>query len=438
MLKQFLKKTSSAVLMKQKLSMYLSFLVVLLIFVGVYWALPDSEKQSSAVQSLNIASAGNVLDPEETWRYGVEDIQSESKKDIAQLKQKLDVVIGEKEAQAELLQSRLDEMEAAVAAQAEQIHNQRNVPENPGHSNPAQRSDLFGGPQLPGQNTSLAQPVVQIAQVANPIQKFEVKLTVQKGVAEKKIKTVDNTIPAGTIAPSVLLSGVDATVALEASSDPIPMLLRIVDLGTLPRGFSGDMEDCHIVASGYGDLSSERVFARAETLSCVERSSGEIIETSVAGFIAGGDGRAGIRGRVVSKEGKYLARGFAGGIFSGLSHIANPPASGAILPLSTDGKIPREKTSDLFRSGVSQGVGNSLDQISQYYIKRAEQIQPIIQVSAGQAVDIVFTSSSSIGSTEVRQKIAQERFKARQQAQSNVSGLVKNITSNLKENKHGF
>ena len=100
------------------------------------------------------------------------------------------------------------------------------------------------------------------------------------------MKNKEGTIPAGSFAKAVILSGVDASTALTASVDPRPMLIRLVDHGTLPRRFRSDLQDCHIVASGYGDLSSERVFARLEKLTCIERVSGEIIETEVAGYRA--------------------------------------------------------------------------------------------------------------------------------------------------------
>ena len=108
------------------------------------------------------------------------------------------------------------------------------------------------------------------------------------------------------------------------------------------------------------------------------------------------------------------------------------------MPLASDGKIPREKTSDLFKSGMSSGVGSSLDRLSEYYIKRAEQLQPIIQIAAGQAVDVIFTSSSPLGTTIVREKIAQERFNARTQSNSGAKELVNLVKSNLEEKKHGF
>src|SRR5207248_1101191 len=149
-------------------------------------------------------------------------------------------------------------------------------------------------------------------------------------------------------------------------------------------------------ASAFGDLSSERVYARLEKLSCIERHTGEIIETQVVGYIAGSDGKAGIRGVVASKDGQFLGRSLVGDIFAGLSNVANPqnrqsqvnpffPGSAQVAPPSVG---------EMFTSGMAGGATTALDRLSQYYIDRAEQLQPVIQIAAGQVVDIVFTEGT--------------------------------------------
>lgn len=240
------------------------------------------------------------------------------------------------------------------------------------------------------------------------IQKLSLSLTSNA----KNLKTVETTIPAGAFAKTVLLSGLDASSAMNASSDPRPMLLRIIDHGTLPRRFQSDLKDCHCTAGAYGDLSSERVYARLEKLTCVERATGEIIETQVAGYVAGSDGKAGIRGIVASKDGQFLARSLMGGIFSGLSNVANPqnrraqvsPFAGSGLP-GTGGPIAGPSIGENFTSGMAGGAATALDRLSQYYIDRAEQLQPVIQIAAGQVVDIVFTEGTFIGSQTIRSEI---------------------------------
>ena len=241
------------------------------------------------------------------------------------------------------------------------------------------------------------------------IQKFSLGLI--ENQKHKTVKTVETTIPAGAFAKTILLSGLDAAASMNASSDPRPMLLRLIDPGTLPRSFQSDLKDCHCTASAFGDLSSERVYARLEKLSCIERKTGEIIETQVAGYIAGSDGKAGIRGVVASKDGQFLARSLVGGVFAGLSNVANPQSRQSQVNPFYPGSahVSPPNVGDMFTAGMAGGASTALDRLSQYYIDRAEQLQPVIQIAAGQVVDIVFTEGTFIGSQTAHSDIKAQR-----------------------------
>ena len=232
------------------------------------------------------------------------------------------------------------------------------------------------------------------------IERIDVKLSARK---TPKIDTVDTVIPAGAFAKAILLSGVDAATALASSSDPIPVLIRITDAGTLPRKFKSDLKDCHVIAGGYGDLSSERVYARLEKLTCTERLTGEIIETEVSGFVAGEDGKAGLRGNVVAKEHTYLVNSVLGGLIGGFSHTMTPRENIGLFSDKTT------NAADNFKQGFGSGMSSSMDRLSKYYIDRAESLQPVIEVAAGRVVDLVFTEKAEIGSSQVKQEIARKR-----------------------------
>ena len=47
--------------------------------------------------------------------------------------------------------------------------------------------------------------------------------------------------------------------------------------------------------------------------------------------------------------------------------------------------------------------------MTDYYIKRAEQLQPAIQIAAGRVVDIVFTKTVKIGEKNLKKKFDMER-----------------------------
>jgi conjugal transfer pilus assembly protein TraB len=332
-------------------------------------------------QPTHIETASSKVNSHEMWRFKVENENKKLREDIAGIKNQLNEAVSKNKQEGTGGSStRVQELEDKILDLESQLQ-----------SKLQSASSMDSYP--PNQMESLGQD-----QDGRIIQKFTLGLS--ESLKHRKLKTVDTTIPAGAFARTILLSGLDASAAMNASSDPRPMLLRIIDPGTLPRRFQSDLKDCHCTASAFGDLSSERIYARLEKLTCIERKTGEIIETQVAGYVAGPDGKAGIRGIVASKDGQYLGRSLVGGLFAGLSNIANPQNRRATVNPFFPGasQVAPPSIGENFISGMSSGATSALDRLSQYYIDRAEQLQPVIQVAAGQEVDIVFTEGTFIGS----------------------------------------
>ncbi len=95
-----------------------------------------------------------------------------------------------------------------------------------------------------------------------------------------------------------------------------------------------------MLASGYGDIASERVNLRTEKLSCVLKD-GTVIDTKLDAYIAGEDGKSGVRGNLVSKQGALIANallaGTLGGLGQGLAQAATTvtqTGSGAVTSVS--------------------------------------------------------------------------------------------------------
>ena len=236
----------------------------------------------------------------------------------------------------------------------------------------------------------------------------------------KLLKTTDNTIPAGAFAEAMLLGGVDASTAIQAASDPRPILLRLTHPGTLPRQFKSDLQGCHILAAAYGDLASERVYMRLEKLGCVERKTGEIIDMSIQGYVAGEDGRAGIRGSVVDKAGATIRNAMIGGFFSSIGKFLGQ----ARTPISFTAGLAHNtplNVEEVFKQSAANGVGGALDKYADFYIKRAEQMQPVIQVAAGRKVDIVFTQGINWTDTQLRQVLSKTNDQKRYQQVQKVA-----------------
>lgn len=191
----------------------------------------------------------------------------------------------------------------------------------------------------------------------------------------------------------VLLGGLDAPTGGQSQSNPHPVLIRLSDNAVLPNKFRGEYRECFVIAAGYGDLGSERAYLRTENLSCV-RADGSTLEVKIQGSVYGEDGKYGLRGRLVTKQGQMLANallaGIASGIGQGLSTSATTTSTSAL------GTIASAAGSDAYRAGLGSGVGRALDRLAQYYIKLAEQTFPVVEIDAGREVDVVITKGVRI------------------------------------------
>ncbi len=191
----------------------------------------------------------------------------------------------------------------------------------------------------------------------------------------------------------VLLGGLDAPTGGQAQSNPHPVLIRLSDTSVLPNRVRGDYRECFVIAAGYGDISSERAYLRTESLSCV-RSDGAVLELRIQGSVYGEDGKVGLRGRLVTKQGQMLANALLAGVVSGIGQgVATASTNVSSSALGTVAQLSGQ---DALRAGMGSGVGRALDRLAQYYIKLAENTFPIIEVDAGREIDVVITKGSRI------------------------------------------
>jgi conjugal transfer pilus assembly protein TraB len=213
------------------------------------------------------------------------------------------------------------------------------------------------------------------------------ELKLKSSTEELPKKNPDSFVPAGTFAEAIMLGAADASAGVQAQSNPSPMLFRIIADGTLPNHRKGHLKDCMVTAAVVGDISSERGEIRLERMSCTY-PDGEIVEQLVEGTAFGMDAKSGVRGNPLWREGALLARAAAAGTLSGLgSAVAQSYTTNSISPL---GSTQTVNNGDIAKYGAAQGAANAMDKLAEYNIRRAEQYHPVIQLTAGQPVDIVF------------------------------------------------
>ncbi len=213
-----------------------------------------------------------------------------------------------------------------------------------------------------------------------------------------------NHIPATSYVSGHLLGGISVSTSVNSAGTPIPVFIKLTGRGSLPANFAVDIKQCKLLASCYGDISSERAEIRVHELVCEDKEAGLYISTKVAGIVYGDDGANGIRGTVVSMSDKHLKNAFIGGVLSGFSNTAKGQGG---LNITSLGAVSTKKRSarDMAEDGLMGGTNSAAEKLADYHIKFAENISPVIQIPGGTKVDVTFIESVEIGSFDVEERI---------------------------------
>ena len=224
------------------------------------------------------------------------------------------------------------------------------------------------------------------------------------GTSRDPLHTAENYIPSGTYAKAVLTSGVVASTSTQSQGNPQPIVLRLADEGNLPRGWKSTVKDAVLIGACYGDLSSERVLCRLESMSWVE-SDGETVERKVEGWIIGEDGRPGLRGKVVDRAGDVARESFIAGILSGMANFLQFESTRSVYPVSPFGQTNSLSNKDALQGGLGKGASNALDKLAEFSIKRAESMSPVLVVNSGRVVDVVFRKGVDLFGAQADYKV---------------------------------
>ena len=221
---------------------------------------------------------------------------------------------------------------------------------------------------------------------------------------KKKVKRkFGEYIPSGSYVKGRLISGVDAGVGITAESDPREVTIRItseVISAGLGENYlkSKALRGCTMQCKASGDLSSEKAYLSPVNLTCA-KDKNTVIEIPVKGYVVS-DSKVGIRGQVVSREGDLILKSFLSGAISGMGSSIQNSYGGKFTFGS--GQIIGEKQAvqDIFKGGLASGLGTSSEQLSSYFIKRAEMYNPVISIDAGTEVQIFFKEGFSLKEDE--------------------------------------
>ena len=219
-------------------------------------------------------------------------------------------------------------------------------------------------------------------------------------VADAVAKPVSDWLPAGAHAEAVVLAGVDASAGVSSQGDPRPVLMRIAGPAWTAAedgvALAVDVDGCTVTGAAHGDLSSEKVYVRFRTMTCAGPDPGTVVETEVAGFVAG-SGKTGVRGPVVSREGALVERAFLAGMVSGVGQGVSQAFQPQAVATGSGAAVANTGLSDIGRAGLGAGASSAGQKVSDYMIRRAEQYQPVVQLQAGTKVTLVFLEGARIG-----------------------------------------
>ena len=372
-------------------------------------------------KSTQILAPGGQVDPKDAWR-GQADAQL---KGIEQKSHELSQRNTELEGQNKQMLERLKKLEQTgltplppppVAAPAtrpnfgpdrpgndQPVGGPQRLPPPPPPLSPRSGSMSLAGspfvsPAVPPAPTmssgSLASPGIVSVALADGSAMKTAKTPMDATKANPPARDARRYIPSGAFTRAILLGGLDAPTGGQSQRNPQPVLLRLLDHAVLPNQFRGRIKECFVVGAGYGDVSAERAYIRTESLSCVTRD-GTAIDVPIRGYVAGEDGKAGMRGRLVSKQGQILANALLAGVASGIGTAFQQSATTvSVSPLGTTGTVDPGKQ---LQAGLGTGVGRALDRLAQYYITLAEKVFPVIEIDAGRTVDVVLTQGIALG-----------------------------------------
>lgn len=202
-----------------------------------------------------------------------------------------------------------------------------------------------------------------------------------------KIKKLQTYLPTSFV-KGKLITSLSAPCGGTAQDNPFPVLINVTGNAQLPNNKHVRLKGCFVLAAGYGDIASERAYLRLEKMSCVTKT-GAIIDQKVEGYIAGEDGKAGLRGKLVSKAGSKVALALLSGTVGGLAQAFAQTAT--TLQQTPIGPTQTVTPSQSLGFAGASGVSSGFQQLSQYYINMAEKTFPVIEINDQRNVTIIFT-----------------------------------------------
>jgi conjugal transfer pilus assembly protein TraB len=209
-------------------------------------------------------------------------------------------------------------------------------------------------------------------------------------------------LPGGSMARSVLLTGADAPVG----GKPFPVLLALKEAFASPNSYQVPLKGCFALGKAEGNASSERADIQIVRMSCV-LPDGKAFEQEITGYLVGEDGKQGIPGKLVDKEGRKIAFAAVAGVGAGLARAFGQQQ---VTNVVTDsGATTSTVTGDALTFGLASGAQGAATEMQRYFQKQAERLFPVVEIDAGKNVTMVMLSGTKVPGLEVMNKTDRRR-----------------------------
>lgn len=212
---------------------------------------------------------------------------------------------------------------------------------------------------------------------------------------EQDVKSADEqasmsgVLPVGSFASVALLTGADFGASQATQSNPQPVLMRVQADAILPGRAKYQFKGCFAMGSGYGELSSERAYIQLARISCVDRKTGQMLESPIQGYVVDSDGKLGLRGTVSRRSGIILGKAMLAGFAEGAAEILSAAGTNATDVITGSGVVRTITPGNVGEIGLYGGAGRAAEILADQYIKEAENMFPVIEIEAGRRGTIV-------------------------------------------------
>ena len=260
---------------------------------------------------------------------------------------------------------------------------------------PAPGNNGFGVPPPPQRGEPSAQvesEVGGISQVVNTAKGEEKSDT-------KKAEVRSVYLPVSYM-EATLLSGLDAPTSSAGKGNPVPVLIRVKLPAVLPNDVKANLRGCFVVADGKGNLGTERAELVLVTLSCIDRKGQAVIDQPLTGYVVDADGKAGLRGKVVTKMGAILLRSMLAGAFSGFGEaVSSSTQTNITSPLGTTQTFDPKNVG---MAGLGKGMSSGFKELEKFYMTLAHETLPVIEIGAARPITLVITKGATLNIMKIK------------------------------------